>query len=320
MSFQKITQPVIAGTGILTLDAVPVMKEDNADTYRLYAGGSALNVSMILQTMGWTAFPVGKIGPDRAGEYFLNDIAPFDVNRESILQNPGDATPVYIQQQDGEEHKFVRECPFCGYEFVHYQPLTMDEAKTITNRLPGRIDVFYLERVSPGAFQLARDSKEKGAFVFFEPNRVDDESLFLDCLRLADVYKYSRERLHETQAISDSISIPLEIESQGKQGLQFRVHHGQTRGDWNYIPAPAVPKFTDAAGAGDWLSAGFLNYVCKSEEPFPFGTPLVTEALSAGQSTAVMNCAFESARGFLYQEKPIQIGTDFCPQCAGDPK
>ncbi|MDX9755034.1 MAG: PfkB family carbohydrate kinase, partial [bacterium] len=194
--------PRITGTGLFTLDAVPI---PGSPQYRLFAGGSSINVLTILATEGWDAYPVGCIGRDRASAYFMQDLSRFGLNLDFILQKTESAMPVYVQISHAESHQFVRQCPACGAEFSHYDAISEAEAEAITAALPGPFDWVYLERVAPGALHFAKRCKAKGARLYFEPNRIDNEALFLECLRFADVFKYSHERYEMMEHRSGSI-------------------------------------------------------------------------------------------------------------------
>ena len=313
MTISDLNQPIIAGTGIFTLDVIPKPEEE---TYHLFAGGSAVNVLAMLHLGGWKAYPIGRIGNDQAGKYFIRDLNSFQINLSYIYQRRNDATPVYVLQQHGENHSFVRECPFCHKAFPHYTAILDSDAEAIAASLPDRIDVFYLERVAPGAVKLAKKCKKKGAILFFEPNRVDDEPLFIECLKQAEIVKYSEERLHFIKELTDEINIPLEIETLSKDGLQFRIFDGTNRTDWIHMPPYQPEVFIDSAGAGDWLSSVLIENVgAEGAAGFRIEMDRIRTILLTGQQKASENCAFAGPRGLMYQEISAQEGTDFCRFC-----
>ena len=313
MTTNALNQPIIAGTGIFTLDVIP---QPSDDTFLLFAGGSAVNVLTMLHEKAWKAYPIGRIGNDQAGKYFIRDLKSFEINMAYIYQRRSDSTPVYVLQQCGENHSFVRKCPFCDSPFPHYSAILDSDADAIASTLPEQIDVFYLERVASGVVRLAKKCKKKGALLFFEPNHVDDESMFIDCLKHAEIVKYSEERLDFIKELTDEVNIPLEIETLGKNGLQYRIFAGNQRTNWIHVPPAPAGVFVDSAGAGDWLSAELIEKLgSQGLEGFRLDQEQIQSIFITGQQKAAENCAFPGPRGSMYHEMPIQKGTDFCRFC-----
>jgi sugar/nucleoside kinase (ribokinase family) len=308
--------PVIAGTGLICLDAIEP-DVGAARDYRLFAGGSSLNVCAILHEFGWKAYPVGVIGHDSAGDLVRRDLQLFDMDTRWIHQHAEICTPVYVQHSDEHGHWFSRHCPFCQHRFADYTPLSISEADAIADSLPERMDVFFLERVSEGTLHLARRCKEKGALIYLELNRMGDEHLFLECLKMADVFKYSHEKLPSIQAMTEGAELYLEIETIGKDGLRYRHAAASRKSGWYHLTAQPVEHFLDACGSGDWVSAILLRELRKNGEPvFPMGdVSLLHAALVEGQRYAARNCAFQGARGLLYETKSACSGDPFCSVC-----
>src|SRR5262249_50866662 len=133
-------------------------------------------------------------------------------------------------------------------------------------RLPAA-RVFFFDRVSRGALLLARACAERGAVVVFEPSGVGDPELFREAWGLAHVVKYSHERLRDIADLdltrAQRKGILLEIETLGADGLRYRsrLPRARTKG-WEILGAFAVGVL-DAAGSGDWCTAGVLDKLAR---------------------------------------------------------
>jgi fructokinase len=70
-----------------------------------------------------------------------------------------------------------------------------------------------------------------------------------------------------------------------------------------------VPEVWDTAGSGDWLTAGLLSRLAvrgrKGLRTASNGA--IEQALTFGQALASWNCAFEGARGGMYEQPHAPI-------------
>jgi fructokinase len=141
----------------------------------------------------------------------------------------------------------------------------------------------------------------------FEPSGFGHRTLFAEALAVADIIKYSGERL---PSLFDDSSVQrsplLEIQTLGSAGLRYRV--GDTKRA-RAVSAIPVDRAVDTAGAGDWCTAGLLHSLV--------GTPRaagkkwkiqeIREALRLGQSLASLSCAYVGSRGMMYAMDPDEL-------------
>jgi fructokinase len=176
----------------------------------------------------------------------------------------------------------------------------------LAKRLP-KPSVFFFDRVSRGALELARASAEHGALVVFEPSGVRDEGLFREAVGLSHVVKYSHERLGHLRQRPRHQHPFLEIETVGSDGLRYRVRgRRKESGQWKEMRAYGLVGLRDTAGAGDWCTAGILHAL--GPDLRKGGARAFTEAsneriedaLRLGQALAAMKCRYEGARGVMY--------------------
>jgi fructokinase len=139
--------------------------------------------------------------------------------------------------------------------------------------------------------------------MFFEPAGFAEPRLFREALALAHILKYSHERVRSFQSIGNSKGPLLEIETLGAEGLRYRSRIAGARTDgWERLEAFEVTEMRDAAGAGDWCTAGIIHRLAQRGLGglMKARRPQVEDALRFGQALAAWNCGYEGARGGMY--------------------
>jgi fructokinase len=273
-------------------------------------------VLTILSYLGWHSAPLSRLSPGAAAERVLADLRKWEVSAEFISLEDGGSTPIIIERiartEAGEPyHSFSWRCPGCGAHLPGYKSLRAGVARELAGRLPTS-QVFFFDRVSRAALHLARACSDGGAVVVFEPSSVGDPDLFREGWCLAHLVKYSHERLRDIADLelkrSERDGVLLEVETLGAEGLRYRsrLPKGRTNG-WRQLNALKPETFKDAAGSGDWCTAGLLERLARGGL---LGFQATTgeqlqDALRYGQALASWNCGFEGARGGMYQvDKP----------------
>jgi len=150
-----------------------------------------------------------------------------------------------------------------------------------------------------------------GALIVFEPSANGDPRAFDAALALADVVKYSDQRLAALPRHSVGRRV-LEIQTLGQDGLRFRFSGGSRAAAWKVLPAIGIAQTVDSAGAGDWSTAGLLHEIAtKGRDGFASCASETIEAgLQYGQALAAWNCGFEGARGGMYERTKRQFRSD----------
>lgn len=299
-------QPSCVGTGFIVLDVVRNSVGPTANEKR-YAGGSCGNVLTILAYFGWSANAVGRIGDDHVGHELVEDLSKWRVNTELLQMEAGRGTPVVVQEnyldaRGRPRHRFSRACPLCGATLPAYRPLLTSDAAAIAAKLPTH-GVFYFDRVAAGTVELARTSRGRGALVVFEPSGIKDERLFTECLKASHIVKYANDRIEGVHELVAKAKVPIEIETLGVRGLRLRVRANGRTGAWRELAAFSAPELRDAAGAGDWTTAGIIHGLMgrgASADHAAADVGAVVFATQQGQALAALNCGFEGARGLMY--------------------
>lgn len=294
------------GTGFIVLDVIRNSVGSSVSEKR-FAGGSCGNVLSILAYFGWATNAVGRIGDDQAGRELLADIRKWGVKTDLLRIEAGRGTPIivqdnYLDNRGRPRHRFSRVCPECGASLPAYRPVLASEADVIATKLPPH-SVFYFDRVAPGTLELARMSRATGSLVVFEPSGIKDERLFGDCLKTAHIVKYADDRIQGIHDLVGSAKVPIEIETQGVKGLRLSVRMNGRRGAWKNFPSFSAATLSDAAGSGDWLTAGMIRSLMASGGSVAKKVNdgrAIGLAIQQGQVLAALNCGFEGARGLMY--------------------
>ena len=132
--------------------------------------------------------------------------------------------------------------------------------------------------------------------MLFEPSSIGDERTFQRAIDTCHVLKYAKDRLGHVPDLAAVKHPRLIIETCGADGLKVRW-----RGRWSHFPAFQAPGFVDAAGSGDWCSAGLIHQIAR-RSPINWAKIRKTDierALRIGQAMAAINCGFEGARGAM---------------------
>jgi len=302
MSKKKFT---ILGTGLVALD---IIINGNPDTLPiLTAGGSCGNVLTILSFLGYNTFPIARLASNEATHRLITDISRWGVKTDLVSATNDGSTPIIIQRMKYNEHgevihRFEFRDPENGKYLPSYKPVLAKAVEAITETV-NKCNLFYFDRLSRGALELAKFYKQQGATVFYEPSsfKEDNAHLLRDCIGIVDIVKFSHERIPNFEIKFANGFAKVEIETLGSKGAKFRSNRGKV-GKWHYLPPFKLNNIKDSAGAGDWCSAGIIGHLAELED---FDIDLMrikdwADAINTGQSYAALSCNFTGARGLMY--------------------
>ena len=303
-------RPRIVGMGLVALDVV--MSDATGQEPRFFAGGTCGNVLTILSYLGWRSSLIARLCCGSTAECVVADLERFGVLTKCVSRKADGSTPVIIHRIrtsiNGEAyHTFSWRCPSCGARLPGYRAVLGPVADEVAAELD-RSNVFFFDRVSRGVLNVARALRKSGAVIVFEPASVGDPRLFREAWVLAHIVKYSHERLRDIAdlefAPGERNGVLLEIETLGRAGIRYRsrLACAGTRG-WVTMAAFSQPGVRDAAGAGDWCTAGLLDRALRggSRQLRRMSRRDLGEAVQYGQALAAWNCRFEGARGGMYE-------------------
>jgi len=221
-----------------------------------------------LSYLGWNTYPVSRLSNNIATELLLEDLHRWNVKDDLLTVTEEGSTPVIIHRimtdkLGGPKHRFEFRNPEDGKHLPAYKPFLAKDVPSVLekSKFP---NVFYFDRMNRSAIDLAKFYKDNGAIVFFEPSNCKDVKAFNECLNIADVVKFSDERISDYEKQFPEAIVGLEIQTLGKSGLKFRIK-GDV--DWRKVGSYYVDKVIDAAGAGDWCTAGIIIHYLKIKKP-----------------------------------------------------
>lgn len=296
----------IIGIGLVALD---VVLEKNSEVKPiLYAGGSCGNVLSILSYLGFSTYPIARLANNRATEELINDIKTWGVKTDLIIKGDDGSTPIIIQRisksKDGTPiHRFEFRDPETGKYLPSFKPVLVKSIEDLYNR-KSFCDFFYLDRISRSSIELAKLYKNNGAIIIFEPSslKIDNTSLLNEIVEFVDIIKFSNDRIPHYKSIFENGKIPIEIETLGKEGINYRINTQLGDGKWKHVSTFDLLKIVDSAGAGDWTTAGIIKSLIENNittvnqiDPNKF-----EDFLIYGQALGALSCLYKGARGLMY--------------------
>jgi fructokinase len=293
---------IIHGTGLTVLDIIIIKGETKP---RFQVGGTCANVINMLAYFGWDAHLLARIGNDSAGEIIFQGLKGQKANLSGIVRDIKE-TPRIIERLDPAiaKHRFLLACPTCKRYLPRYRSLTLAQIEAPLKGANSP-DVLFFDRVSPANLQLATKAKAGGSLVVFEPAQKKVDDLLMKAIQVSHIVKYAQDTLRSglvdgLRSVCDKSDIQLvEIETLGQEGVRFRIKRKQS---WDKFESYQGFTVVDTTGAGDWLTATFIDVLSKSAMPLLNAIKeanVVKEALDYAQRIAAYNCQYIGARGAM---------------------
>lgn len=283
------------GSGLVALDVIYEKPQNNP---KFLAGGSCGNVLTILSFFGWDSYPIARLGSDNEGKRVIEDMKNWGVKTKFIEQDSGINSPRIIERIFDDKrprHRFYLKCDH-GNWLPHRKSFLLKSLEMIQNNFP-QSNVFYFDRASPSALEIARIMKKQNAIIVFEPPKFLHDDVFFKCLQVSDIVKHCYDQSKDTE--HSGISIPLEIQTMGEDGLRYKAKFLKHKA-WKEMPAYPVHYLADEAGSGDWLTAGLIHVLCQHKSKQAPSEKKLEFALKFGQAMAALNCHYVGARGIMY--------------------
>ena len=196
-SMNQSQNPVCIGTGLVALDVI-ISSLSNSPTQFL-AGGSCGNVLTILSYLGWSTFPIARLSNNVATELLLEDLEKWNVHNDFLKIDNTGSTPVIIHRilkdlKGQPKHRFEFKNPENGKYLPSFKPCL---AKSVTQIVEASQtpNVYYFDRINRASIELAKEYKNNGAIIFFEPSSIKDLKGFNECVMVADIVKFSDDRI-----------------------------------------------------------------------------------------------------------------------------
>ena len=292
----------VAGAGFVALDILLGKGDDNQPNRR--AGGTCGNVLAILGFFGFEATPIARLGADEAARTVITDLQSVGVNCQHIQCDPAARTPRVIEflpDRAGASHRFVFTCPMCQRRFPRRSEPNFEPARESIHCV--NPSLFFFDRSGPVTVRLAREARELGAIVMFEPDSLSNTHRFYEALQISHIVKYASERagrLIEPWLREMDRKPRLVIETLDGGGLRYMLNSREPLSyEWNLQKAFPVGTPVDQAGAGDWCSAGLISRIISKDGKERWRDRTVRRALAFGQALAAASILFPGPRGYM---------------------
>jgi fructokinase len=277
-------QRVVVSAGYMPLDIVDV-----GDAAWPRAGGTAGNVAAILALLGWQSALAGRIGDDAAGVALRADLDRAGVDTSLISTDPGALTNRLVHQVRPDGHRFLFTCPRCERPLPRSRPLRLDQVDAIVETKPSP-NIYFFDRANPATVLLAERYAQAGTTVVFEPSTPANAALVQRAMQAASIVKGSHDHGPElVESYEGGRAKQLRVITEGVRGARVRLGGGR----WHRVGVFAA-HVVDAAGAGDWTTAGMLHKAIGADD---LTIDSVKAGITYGHALAALNCAVPGARG-----------------------
>lgn len=300
---KKSAKNVVIGTGLVALDVI--MNGNPNAIPKMSIGGSCGNVLTILSFFGWNSYPVARFDTKKSTDIAIRDLLSNNVKLDHISISKEGSTPIIIHRilkdDKGTRHRFEFKVPQSGKWLPSYKSIRKDNLPDVISVLP-KSKVYYFDRISRANIDLAKHCLNAGAIIFFEPSSISDDKQFEECLNIAHIFKYSCDRIKDYKQRYPQRIAPIEIETQGEEGIIYRSFANRDKNKWKSLKPIASPEaLTDTAGAGDWCSAALIHVLgsLTQAELEELRVDEIEAAIDLGQFLGALNCGYMGARGLM---------------------
>jgi sugar/nucleoside kinase (ribokinase family) len=298
----------IIGSGIYVLDTIvvreypawPQLRPFTDRTVLEEIGGTCGNVMCMLSWLGWKAMPQAALDDSPEGLKMTSDLERYGCDCRYVTNTPGGGTTLLrcTHKKDAEGHHTMafRAGAPGGSRFPKYHFLrARDEAQAFLDGLEEVPDVYFFDEPAAGHRLIARNLRERGTLVYFEPARIET-SADMDAVTVSDIIKFSNQNVPDT-AFTDRFPDKLFIQTLGGDGLRFRLRGG----DWVHVPPVECRNVVDWEGAGDWTTSAFLNSLASQDKPFgEMDDIIIQRCLEAAQTVAAQSVRYLSSKGLIH--------------------
>lgn len=291
-------RPTVVGSGLVALDLI--ITSSGTVTHSL--GGTCANVLALLAAHTVNVRPAARIGDDVPAVLIQAQMADLGGDLSLVLKTPRTQTPRIVEfapSNGSMRHRFAFTCPQCTRRLPRNSALREEEARSMAIDWRN-VDLFFFDRATPAAVYLAKFARRAGVTVMFEPPRAHAEARLNQGASVADIIKYSSQDFRKGLPPELTGQLRLLIETQGRKGLRYKSRQGATLGDWRSLRAfdPVRPR--DAAGAGDWCTAGFIWEMVRQRETWTWTRSELEAAMTYGQALATISVCFVGPLGALF--------------------
>ena len=228
---------------------------------KTFNGGAAANVACVGANLGLKTSLVSAVGGDFKKTDYYEHMQNLDIDTESLIIVPGEATPTAFVLTDDNDDQISYFYWGAAKEFSESKV----PSKAIENA-----EAVHLATGDPNFnWKCSQEAKDQDLLVSFDPGQ--DLGMY-DTKKLIDVISNTTILFgnhHEIERILDALSMDLDalknmgpqiiVKTCGANGCEIYSHEDKIKID--AIPTEAI----DPTGAGDSYRAGFLSRFLNGE-------------------------------------------------------
>lgn len=320
--------PTIMGVGLVVLD---IILNNGSKVPVFSAGGTCGNVLAGLSFFNWESKSISRAGKGVASGIMIRDLLSDGVDVDYITREEKLNTPRIIERVKSNgfyaRHNFSLRCPACNTYLPRFRSPTLNFINEIIekDKIP---DVFFFDRVTPSTLKLAKEYRNSGTLIFFEPYNLKRLEELQEAIGICHILKFSNNShkkdlcnlINNTTILKKTRSCRpnLIIQTLGELGL-FYNYSGSEK--WHYKKGKKLEKIFDTCGAGDWLTVGLLSYLQELAVKNDIklidtlnSVEFVSSALDFSQMLASLSSMFVGARGlskWLGKNEILNITADY---------
>ena len=293
------TAPRLLSAGYLTMDTV--VRDLSTGHYWHAAGGTGGNVSIFASALGIQTTMLARVGEDHRATHILRFLSEACIDTSRIERTPRLRTPGIIELIRGTPegaHRFTYTCPACRTRLPKVAVVSKRRANTEAQTID-QFDALFFDRATPSTVRLAEAAQHAGLLVMFEPPSIPRTAIAENAAAYSDIVKISLKpnQCPGQWRPGQGSRTRFIVETLGAQGVSMRTR--MTQG-WSAPQRwPAVPQdvIRDAAGAGDWLSAGILYSLLERADTVDTGA--LERSIKYGMKLSAISLAFDGPQGAL---------------------
>ena len=299
----------IIGTGIFNWDSIFVREYPQGPQHnRIFdeklvveeVGGTCGNVMCMLAHFGWETFPVTNLDRSEEGLGMTESLKAYGCDCRFVTNtDKGGTTILTIRHgldENGNKKMSVRQGSPGGSRFPRRCHLRLrDQAPAFIEALDFVPDVFFFDDSAAGYRYMARELREKGALVYFEPSAIKEKADF-ESIAASDIIKFSAENVQDVSFVKDYRD-KLFIQTLGSEGLRFNL-----RGEgWVNLSPVENDNVMDWEGAGDWTTSAFLNALAEADALSikRLAYEVLKKALESAQTVASKSVSYVGSKGMI---------------------
>lgn len=296
----------VLGAGLACAD---IIKTDGLEA--ILPGGTAANVLSILAKLGFSSTLFCANYFDELGAWLKDSLACHGVNIVNFTDCHS-PTPRVIEILDKEgNHSFQKTCPICGKNLLKVVLPNLTHLTPPILNVIERLNLFYYDRISEGIKRIAYLNKR--GWNFYEPNSCRFYQTFLNSAKYANIIKFAEDRVPKmyVDLLIDDLQksdVQLIIVSSGESGFRFSIRNeSKMLSNWFFVDAAKASSVIDSSGAGDWMTAVFLDSFLRK---YPFYVDQLDHEeicimLDRAKQVAAYSCGFLGAQG-IFKDQPAQ--------------